>query len=241
MRKKNEQFSAIAPCDTRSYSDCLRFSSGCAEIDKMETAAKQHLTTQEYLAIERNAEIKSEFLDGEMFAMAGGTRRHSRIKVKLIGALEQRLSGSPCQVLDSDMRVKIEATGLYTYPDVSVACGDLRFEDEREDTLLNPKLIVEVLSDSTAAWDRGEKFWHYRQLQSLLEYVLVSQDILIEHYTRQSDDTWLLETVQDRDAILQLKSIKCSVPLAEIYEADERSSSRTPSKRQPLTKRSPKR
>jgi Uma2 family endonuclease len=218
----------------------LHFPPGYAEISKMEIAAKQPLNAQEYLTIERNAEIRSEFLDGEMFAMAGGTRRHSRIKVKLIGALEQRLSRSSCQVLDSDMRVKIEATGLYTYPDVSVACGNLRFEDEREDTLLNPKVIIEVLSDSTAAWDRGEKFWHYRQIKSLLEYVLVSQDTLIEHYTRQSDDTWLLETIQGRAAILKLKSIKCSVPLAEIYEADGRTFARIPSKK-PSTKRQNKR
>src|SRR5205085_5370725 len=121
----------------------------------METAAQQHLSIPEYLELERNAETKSEFLDGEMFAMAGGTRRHSRIKVKLISALERRLSGGACQVFDSDMRIKIEATGLYTYPDAHVACDKLRFEDEQEDTLLNPRVIMEVLSDSTAAWDRG--------------------------------------------------------------------------------------
>jgi len=207
----------------------------------METAAKQHLTPRVYLDIERDAEIRSEFLDGEMFAMAGGTRRHSRIKVEVTRALANRLSGGHCQVLDSDMRVKIEATGLYTYPDVSVACGNLRFEDEREDTLLNPKLIVEVLSDSTAAWDRGEKFWHYRQIQSFLEYVLVSQDAVVEHYSRQSDNTWLMETIEGRNAILRLKSIKCSVPLAEIYEDD--SSARTPTRRKPQrsTKRHKKR
>src|SRR4051794_15915459 len=124
----------------------------------MESAAKQRLTAREYLALERKAEFRSEFLDGEIFAMAGGTRRHSRLKFKLSGALDRRFSGSGCQVFDSDMRVKIEETGLFTYPDLAVACGRLRFEDEREDTLLNPKVIVEVLSESSAAWDRGEKF-----------------------------------------------------------------------------------
>src|SRR5213594_1853290 len=186
----------------------------------METAAKRGLTPQEYLALERAAEIKSEFVDGEMFAMAGGTRQHSRIKVKLIGALERRLSGSSCQVFDSDMRVKVEATGLYTYPDVHVACENLQFEDEREDTLLNPKIIVEVLSDSTASWDRGKKFWHYRRLESLHEYVLVSQDApLVEHYTRQPDGNWLLEVLEGAERILQLTSIPCAVPPAEIFES----------------------
>src|SRR6266446_5472433 len=148
----------------------------------MEIAAKERLTAEEYLALERTAEFRSEFLDGEMFAMAGGTRRHSRIKVNLIAGLDRRLRSTPCQVFDSDMRIKVEATGLYAYPDAHVACDALRFEDEDEDTLLNPKLMVELLSDSSAAWDRGEKFWHYRRLESLQEYLLVSQETwVIEH------------------------------------------------------------
>ena len=208
----------------------------------METAAKQHLTVQEYLDLERKAEVRSEFLDGEMFAMAGGTRRHSRIKVRLIGALERRLSGSPCQVFDSDMRVKIEDTGLYTYPDAHVACGRLRFEDDREETLMNPTVILEVLSDSTAAWDRGKKFWHYRRLESLQEYVLVSQEArLVEHYTRQSDGNWLLEIVEGPERILRLKSIKCSVPLAEIYENTGSPAAAKPRKIQPQTPGKPSR
>jgi Uma2 family endonuclease len=185
----------------------------------MQTAAKQRLTAQDYLDLERKAETKSEFLDGEMFAMAGGTRRHSCIKVNLIRALAQRLRRTACQVLDSDMRVKIEATGLYTYPDALVACGRLRFEDGPEDTLLNPKIIFEVLSESTTAWDRGKKFWHYRRLESLQDYVLVSQEAqLFEHYTRQPDGTWVLDTVEGARGVLHLKSIKCKVTLAEVYE-----------------------
>jgi len=188
-------------------------------MNEMETAAKQRLTVQEYLELERKAEVRSEFLDGEMFAMAGGTRRHSRIKVNLISALNRRLAGSTFQVLDSDMRVKIEATGLYTYPDAAVACGHLRFETDLEDTLLNPKIIFEVISDSSAAWDRGGKFRHYRNIPSLVEYVLVSQESpLIEHFTRQPDGTWLLATVEGLKGVLPLKSVKCKVPLAEIYE-----------------------
>src|SRR6266446_828160 len=110
----------------------------------MEIAAKERLTAEEYLALERTAEFRSEFLDGEMFAMAGGTRRHSRIKVNLVAGLDRRLRSTPCQVFDSDMRIKVEATGLYAYPDAHVACDGLRFEDEDEDTLLNPKLLQTI-------------------------------------------------------------------------------------------------
>lgn len=200
----------------------------------MQLVLKSQMTAQEYLERERKAEVKSEFLDGELFAMSGGTRRHSRIAVKLASALERRLSGKPCQVFNSDLRLKIEATGLYAYPDVQVACGNLRFENDQEDTLLNPKIIVEVLSDSTAAWDRGEKFRHYRHLESLAEYVLVSQgEWVVEHYLRQSDGTWVLTTVEGEQGVLSLPSIKCKVPLAEIYANTGLSSGTKPSKRAP--------
>lgn len=184
----------------------------------MQPAAKRRMTAREYLEVERLAETRSEFLDGEMFAMAGGTRKHSRIAVNLAGILNNRLAGKACQVFNSDMRLRIEATGLFTYPDVQVACGKLRFADAREDTLLNPRIVVEVLSDSTAAWDRGKKFWHYRHLASLAEYVLVSQDgWLIEHYTRQTDGGWRLATVDNVKGALTLKSVKVRVLLSEIY------------------------
>jgi len=184
----------------------------------MQTALKPRLTAREYLLQERKAEVKSEFLDGEVFAMSGGTWRHSRIGARLITALENRLAGKSCEVFTSDMRLKVEATELYAYPDVQVACGDLRFEDEHGDVLLNPKIIVEVLSESTAAWDRGDKFWHYRHLESLAEYLLVSQEVWrIEHYVRQPDGTWRLETVEGEGGVLSLPAIKCKIPLTEIY------------------------
>jgi Uma2 family endonuclease len=184
----------------------------------MQTALKPRLTAREYLLQERKAEVKSEFLDGEVFAMAGGTRRHSRIGLKLATALENRLAGKPCEVFNSDMRLKIEATELYAYPDIQVACGELRFEDEVQDTLLNPKIIVEVLSESTAAWDRGEKFGHYRHLESLAEYLMVSQEAWqIEHYVRQPDGSWRFETVEGEGGVLSLPSLKCKIPLTEIY------------------------
>jgi len=184
----------------------------------MQLATKAKLTVQEYLALDRQAEIKSEFLDGQMFAMAGGTEEHSLIASNLIRELGTQLKAKPCKVYTPDMRVKIEATGLCTYPDVHVVCGDARFADARRDTLLNPNIIFEVLSASTAAWDRGQKFWHYRHLESLTDYVLVSQDAwLVEHYTRQPNGVWLLETVEGPDGVLKLSSIDAQVPLTEIF------------------------
>jgi len=199
---------------------------------RVEVTARHRLSAQQYLALERKAVVKSEFVNGEIFAMAGGTRRHSRIKVKITSALEQRLSSSSCQVFDSDMRLKVEATDFYTYPDAQVACGKLRFEDECEDVLLNPKVIIEVLSDSSAAWDRGEKFWHYRHLLSLAEYVLVSQSAwLVEHYTRQKDGTWVLETVEGSAGVLHLRSIRCKIPLKEIYQSTGLAAVKSPSRK----------
>jgi Uma2 family endonuclease len=184
----------------------------------MPLAPVQHLTAPEYLVLERQARVKSEFLGGEVFAMAGGSRRHSRIAVNLAGALNRLAGRGPCQVFNSDMRLKIEATGLYTYPDIQVACGKLAFEDEQEDTLLNPKLIVEVLSNSTAAWDRGQKFWHYRHLESLSEYLLVSQDAwLVEHYRRQPNGAWLLETIEGPKGLARLRAFPGQISLDEIY------------------------
>jgi Uma2 family endonuclease len=185
----------------------------------MQPALKIGLTARDYLLQERKAEVKSEFVDGSVFAMAGGTRRHSRLAVRLASALERRLAGKTCQVFNGDMRLKVEATELYAYPDVQVACGELRFEDEQEDTLLNPRIIVEVLSEATAGWDRGDKFWHYRHLDSLAEYVLVSQEAWrVEHFLRQPDGTWLLQTVEGEGGVLSLPAIKCKIPLTEIFE-----------------------
>ena len=134
----------------------------------MQAARSTHrLSEAEYLAIERAAVFRSEFYDGEMFAMAGGSPTHSLIAGNLIRALGNRLQGGGCLTFNSDLRVKIEDSGLYTYPDVSVVCGELRFADAEEDTLVNPTLLAEVLSDTTEAYDRGEKFGHYRRIASL--------------------------------------------------------------------------
>ncbi len=188
----------------------------------MTVAPKKRLTATEYLAIERLAETKSEFLDGDVFAMSGGSHNHSLIATNISGELRNRLKGKSCQSLNSDMRLKVEATDLYAYPDVQIACGELRFEDEMKDALLNPTVIFEVLSPSTAAWDRGQKFWHYRHLESLQEYVLVSQDHwLVERYRRQENGAWLLESLDTAGAILKLDSVGCELPLNEIYAGVE--------------------
>lgn len=184
----------------------------------MSTAEKIRLTPQEYLAKERQADFRSEFYRGEMFAMAGASREHARIKDNLARHAGNRLEGGPCEVYTSDLRVKISATGLYTYPDVVVVCGEPQFEDEHVDTLLNPRVVVEVLSDSTERYDRGAKFGHYRQLPSVQEYLLVSQDSpLVERCVRQDDGTWTLKDFRGLDCTFEFASIPASVPLADIY------------------------
>lgn len=176
------------------------------------------LTPAEYLAVERASDTRSEFHDGVMYAMAGGTYRHSRVKTNLTGAASIRLRGQSCQPTDSDMRVLVERTGLYTYPDLTIVCGQPSFEDEVQDSLLNPTVIFEVLSPSTGNYDRGKKFWNYRQLASLKDYILVStEEILIEHYTRQAAGQWLLTTSEGGDAMLRIGSLNLEIPLAEIY------------------------
>src|SRR5215475_2147969 len=145
------------------------------ENDKVSTHPKTRITPKEYLELERKAEIKSEYLDGEMFAMSGVTLEHSSIVVNLITELNNQFIDRPCQVHGPDLRVKVSPTGLYTYPDLVAFCEKPLFEDEHFDTLLNPQVIIEVLSNSTEAYDRGKKFAHYRTVESLREYVLVSQ------------------------------------------------------------------
>jgi len=176
------------------------------------------LTPQEYLARERQAETKSEYLRGEVFAMTGASREHNLIAGNVAGELRQQLRDRQCEVYQSDMRVKISPTGLYTYPDVTIVCDEPEFEDAEVDTLLNPKVLVEVLSPSTADYDRGGKFTHYRRLPSLQEYVLISQDRpLVEHYVRQGPDEWLLTEVNSPQDTLLLPTIDCRLPLSEIY------------------------
>lgn len=176
------------------------------------------LSEADYLRVEREADFRSEYFDGEMFAMAGGTRAHSLIATNLLRELSSRLKDTDCVTYNTDLRIKVEATGLLTYPDVSIACGEQRFLDETEDTLLNPTVIIEVLSDSTEAYDRGKKFEHYRQLRSLQEYLLVSQkEPRLEQFVRQANGEWTLKEAAGLNAEIQLNSLGIVLRLAEVF------------------------
>ena len=188
----------------------------------MAAQSELYITPEEYLAWERQAETKSEYWNGRIYAMAGGSTAHNTIIPNLNASLVVRLRKRPCRVLSSDTRVKVAPTGLYTYPDVTVVCGKLEFDEKRKDNLLNPTVIFEVLSPSTAAYDRGTKFDHYRTLESLTDYLLVFQDkTTIHHYVRQADDRWLLTVYHGLDTVARIDSIDCELPLAEVYDKVE--------------------
>ena len=187
-------------------------------METMETAAAQALlTTEEYLAKERKALTKSEYRDGQIQAMPGASRKHNLIAGNTFAELHVQLRNRVCEVYQNDMRVKVSAAGTYTYPDVVVVCEEPRFEDTHFDTLLNPTVLIEVLSPSTAAYDRGDKFASYQKLDSLCEYVLISQDsVCVEHYLRQEQD-WNLTEFRSLDDVFSLVSIGCELSLRAIY------------------------
>jgi Uma2 family endonuclease len=181
--------------------------------------ALSRMTEAEYLEFERASEWKHEFIDGEVLAMTGASRAHNLICTTTSFLLYSQLRGRSCEIYSTDMRVKVEATGLYTYPDISVVCGDPQFADDEFDTLLNPTVLIEVLSPSTERYDRGRKFQHYRELPSLREYVLIAQDSpRIERYLRQKDGVWQFTDAKEPEASLELTSIGCTLALAEVYE-----------------------
>ena len=175
------------------------------------------LTPEQYLEIERKAEFKSEYVSGQMFMMAGGTPQHSELAFNIQAAIGPQIKGRDCHGHSSDLRVR--AGGLFTYPDVTIVCGKSEFHDSRGDTLTNPTVLVEVLSKSTEAYDRGEKFARYKRSASLREYVLVSQRRpQIDVYRRQEDGSWNVVSAEGLDAQIRLESIDCTLRLAEIYE-----------------------
>jgi Uma2 family endonuclease len=179
------------------------------------------LTEDQYLAIERAAEFRSEFVDGEMFAMSGGTMRHARLQGNLYGELYGRLGNSECSAFPSDFRVRVSVTGTYFYPDVSVVCGKPLLADEHEDILLNPAVIFEVPSPSSEKYDRGVKFQNCRTIESLKEYILVDQNrILIEQFTRQGS-IWSFRDYQRLDQELAIDSLGVNLPLVRIYDRVE--------------------
>ena len=178
-------------------------------------------TPEQYLAMERKADFKSEYDGGYITAMAGASRKHNLIAGNLHGEIRAQIKGRPCEAYIGDMRLCVSPTGLYTYPDVMAVCGDRQYLDAEVDTLLNPTVIVEVLSASTESYDRGRKFRHYQHLPSLQEYVLIAQDeVSVERYTRRGDD-WVLSVFTRLDDTLRLTSIDCEIPLREIYDKVE--------------------
>lgn len=178
------------------------------------------LSEAEYLQRERQAEFKSEYLNGAVYAMAGASREHNQITTNWVVSLGAQLLDKPCGVYSSDMKVRTrtDKTSKFSYPDVVVTCGDEQFEDENGDVLLNPLVIIEILSTSTEAYDRGLKFFHYQLIPSLCEYLLVAQDYCrVEKYLRQVDNQWVYSEFHDRQDVVEISTLECSVTVAEIY------------------------
>ena len=188
----------------------------------MSLELKPRVTPEEYLALERKAERKSEYFKGEIFAMSGASPQHVLIVTNVVAELRGQLKTRPCTVYSTDLRLKVSAAGLYTYPDVIVVCGEPQFDDDHKDTLLNPTLIVEVLSESTKDYDRGAKFEQYRKIESFVEYVLIAQDKRhVEHFVRQAGNRWLLSETNRLEDTLELTSIACNLMLTEVYDKVE--------------------
>jgi Uma2 family endonuclease len=185
----------------------------------MTAIPRQKLTAAEYLAIENAAAYKSEFYAGEMFAMSGASPPHNMIKDNLIVQLGAALRGTGCRTMSSDQRVRVDATGLYTYPDILILCGPGEYAAEDAYTLLNPKVIIEVLSDSTRSYDRGAKARQYKKLPSLQEYVLVEQDEpVVDRYVRQPSGSWEETTVEGVGATFAFVTVTARVALADLYD-----------------------
>ena len=173
----------------------------------------------EYLLIEEQAAFKSEFVNGRIYAMAGGTPEHSHLAANIIASMVTQLKGKPCRVFTSDLRVKVRPTSLLTYPDVTVLCGTPLYTGNN---LLNPTVLFEVLSPSTEAEDRGFRFEHFKQTASLQHYILVAQDRPhVECFSRKEDGTWPRQIVEGRDAELMLPALDCQLSLAEVYDQVE--------------------
>ena len=184
----------------------------------MSAVPKRKLTVAEYLAIEEKADYKSEFFNGEMFAMAGASPTHCFVKENLSIELGNRLKGGPCRAVSSDMRVMVERTGLRTYPDLVIVCGAPVYDPENAHTLMNPTALIEVLSPSTEKYDRGAKFRNYQRIPSLMEYVLVAQDEPVcDRYLRQADGSWALVSFVGLTETLAFTSVPVRIPMADVY------------------------
>jgi Uma2 family endonuclease len=183
----------------------------------------RQLSFEDWLAIERAAEDqRSEFVAGEVFAMTGATEQHNLIVANVVAGLHAQLKGKPCRVYPSDLKVRIEADDVGTYPDAMVICGERAFHDDRRDVVTNPTLIVEVLSDSSEAYDRGDKFAHYRKLPSLKAYLLLSQNRMqAELFVRQPDDTWQFTALVGAEDRIPLAAVDAELTLGELYDKVE--------------------
>ena len=185
----------------------------------MATTSGHEISAEQYLALERVAPDRGEYAFGHRTLLPRGNPRHSLIVTNLAAELSQRLKSEPCRVFSTHLRLRIDTTGFYTYPDVMVVCGEMAFADDQKDTVLNPALIAEVLSESTKDYDRGGKFAHYRGIPSLREYLLIAQkEHHVEHFSRQDDGRWILwESNRDED-LISLPSLDIRIPISEIYD-----------------------
>jgi len=185
----------------------------------MSTLTVTHVTPEEYLAAERLSETRSEYLDGGVYPMTGGTANHIRIVSNITTELNTQLRGRRCDVFPVDMKVRLPDLQKFFYPDVTVVCGELQYHDERKDIILNPTLVVEVLSPSTEAFDRGAKFQAYRTIESLKEYILVSQERpQVEQYVSDGDGKWTYSSTAVLGSALALPSIECTLNLNAVYD-----------------------
>jgi Uma2 family endonuclease len=185
-------------------------------------AKKPRISAEEYLRLERAAEFKSEFYNGEIIAMAGASRFHNRVKENLAIEIGSQLKKGPCQSFSSETKVNVDQTGNYFYPDILIVCGNAEYQDGNLDVLLNPTVVIEVLSPSTENFDRGMKMLNYQRVPSLREYLVVYQDQpLIQHYAKQADDTWVQTRFEGMSATLKLLEGKAAIPFEDIYNRIE--------------------
>lgn len=188
----------------------------------MQALAPRDITEDEYWKMEEDSLIKHEYFAGQIYAMAGASRVHNVIAMNAGGSLTSQLKGKRCRVVGSDQHVKVEATGLQTYPDIVVYCPPVRFDSKRKDTLLEPTVLIEVLSPKTADYDRTDKFDHFKQIPTLCDYLLIAQDKRrVEHFHRDENNHWILQTATQNDDAISLESIGCDLKIEDVYDATD--------------------
>lgn len=196
---------------------------------------KPYRTEQEYIQFERASIGKHEYFDGQIYAMTGASRIHNLIAGNTLAMLHRQLRKKPCEIFPSDMRVKVTRTGLYTYPDLVIICGKPEFTDDTLDTLINPLVLIEILSPSTERYDRGMKAQNYRTIGTLQDYILIAQDQYhVEHYARQDTGQWLLQEAIGRESALTIRSIESTLALGDVYEKVAMTPEHPPISRDPI-------